>query len=267
MPMQLQFDRQVTKEGTTIVATVPGLFSGVNPETGRAGRYDTSGRNTERSLSWNALVDNHHDRLGRDKSGVPGRRNELEISGTIANLEHVVMKIGDGDPERVSYESVIDLGNLKTPNGEDLFLTPGQLCGLTRFLNDEAFQEVYAQAIRRLSPPPEDGRQRETHCPNVTVLVDVSTGEDGQPVLNIGFRGALPDDLSLRYQALPQDGPLPEGAPVLEAEGDDLVLSLTMHVPLDQLQSGQPQVTLDDPVIRFVFAPDEEELNLPPREE
>jgi hypothetical protein len=260
MPIQLRFDRQVTEQGTTIVATVPNLFSGVNPDTGRAGRYDTPGRHTERSLSWNAFVENHNDRLGQDRSGV-SRGKELELSPIIPGLDHVILKIGDTDPERVSYESVVALGNLKAPNGEDLPLTPQQMCGLTRFLNDQAFQDVYAQALRRLLPP-EDG-QREIGCRDVMIIVNVSTGHDDQPVFDITFRGSMPDDVDVRYQALPREGGLPQDAPVLEAEGDDLVLSLTMHVPLEQLQSGRPQVTFDEPVLRFVFAPDEDELHLP----
>jgi hypothetical protein len=244
-PLLLSF----TKQGESIVATVPHFFPLQNT------KYPGTGRET---LSWKGLVQDHEKRLNQDESGVPGRGKEGDISRPIyerTSSGGIDLKIGDEE-----IPSLTEL-ELETGWGDQSLLTREQYCGLTRFLNDGAFQDVYAQAVQRLYPPEEDGDPRETECRQVAIIIDIRDGEDGQKVFDITFRGTLPDG-DLRYQALPQDGVLPEGAPTLEVEGEDLVLSLTMHVPFDQLQSGRPKVTIDEPVIQFIFAP-EGELHLP----
>jgi hypothetical protein len=245
-PVLLRFSRQ----GDDIVASVPNLFGTL--ERG----YEHTNR---RVLTMEKVVQDHETRLSGDLSGVPGKGAELQISPQLMNRiagGELALRVGDGGMERLDMSSVLQLKDLTNPDGNPLDLSDEQLCGLTRFLDDGVFRDMYEQAVRRLHPP---GRPPECRS-GVEILVQTSWGGNDRPVVDITFRSPLPEEGDdLRYQALDQDGVLRDGEPVRDVERDDLMLSVTLHVPLDQLQAGRPQVTLDEPGVMFRNVPEDYE--------
>lgn len=256
LPVELRFSR----EGNDVVANVPNLFS---HGTGRTRSYESTNR---RALTFEQLVEDHHTRLNGDKAGVPGRGKETETSLTLLQRMDsggLGIKVQDGLPQQltVGTAALFDLRDVRGPDGQPLNLTDEQFAGLTRFLDDGAFQAAYSQVVDRLFPP-----DTPKECREVGIIVNTSRGENGEPVFDITFRASLPDGEDLQYRALDRDGLVPMDAPTNEVETDDLRLSLTVHVPMSQLQENRPKVTIDQPSLVFLTVPEDYQtrFDIPP---
>lgn len=228
-PIHLLFRQQ----GDDVIASVPRLFSGRN---------------------WDKVVGDSASRFSGDKSGVPGRGHDGDMSPRLTKCMdsmNLTIKVGGQDPERLTVETRdFCLANLEGPDGAPLQLSREQQCGLSRFLGDEAFQDMYAHTVKRLCPP-----DTLADCRDVSIYVGMSLDENHQPVFDISFRAPLPDGEDLRYQSVDGNGVI--SGDVHELDQGNLQLTTTLHVPMDQLQASLPKVTWDRPVIVFPEVPDD----------
>ncbi|MEJ0020027.1 MAG: hypothetical protein WDN25_26465 [Acetobacteraceae bacterium] len=258
-PLRLQF----SKEGDDFVARMPNMFGQPRAE-GGSHYYGGSDR---RVATWDRLTENHQRSLSEDDAGLPGSgREQMTSTRLVARMEtaNLTLRIDDGDADDLKMRSngLYVLRNLADPGDKNhVDLSEEQYCALTRFLDDSAFQAAYDQAVRRMFPSgtPSD-------CQNVDIQVRTSWDENSQPVFDITFRAQLPEEGGdLAFQAMNADG-RPGEQPTSITPSGSMDLSVTLHVPLGQLQQREPGFTLDEPRIVFREVPDDYAriFNLPP---